>query len=228
MYLTDLDLDILKKLGPFKCNDNIYFYYTEKIDLHNLVSCRGYIDADSATTVNLSNLVICDYITADSATTVDLPKLESCRGSIGASSATTVNLPKLERCSDINAYSATTVDLPKLERCSDINAYSATTLNLPKLESCRGRIDASSATTLNLPKLVICNWDIYAYSATTLNLPKLVGCGTIYVGSNTKKIIIPENLKSKLNYVPYDCEIIHPQTEPKLESFKQYFFRICN
>ena len=49
----------------------------------------------------------------------------------------------------------------------------------------------------------------------------------IYVGSNTKKIIIPESLRHKLKRVPDDCEIIHPQIEPKLENFKQYFFRIC-
>ena len=148
MKLTDLDFEILKKLGPFKCNRNINFGYTKKIDIPNLVSCSGHIDAPFATTLNL----------------------------------------------------------PKLESCSDINAY--------------------SATTLNLPKLVSCNGNIYAYSATTVNLPKLERCGFINVGSKTKKIIIPQNLKNRLQNVPDDCEIIHPQTEPKLESFKQYFFRI--
>jgi hypothetical protein len=148
MYLTDIDLDILKKLGPFKCNRDINFGYTEKIDIPNLVSC--------------------EHIYADSATTLNLPKLESCR-----------------------------------------------------------YIYAESATTVDLPKLVSCSGNIYADSATTLNLPKLERCLAIYVGRNTKKIIIPQNLKNRLQNVPDDCEIIHPQTEPKLESFKQYFFRIC-
>ena len=103
MNLTDLDLDILKDLPPFKCNEDIDLRDIEKVDLSNLVSCDRNIYAPSAKIVKLEKLKYCGKeIIASSATTVELPNLESC-GEIDARLATTLNLSKDRKSTRLNS-----------------------------------------------------------------------------------------------------------------------------
>lgn len=86
-------------------------------------------------------------------------------------------------------------------------------IKLPHVQK-SGNIFAEKATSIDLPQLQQ-SANIYVYNATIINLPQLQQSARIYA-SNAKKITIPSHLREKLNNVPAECEIIHPDKTQSL------------
>jgi hypothetical protein len=192
------DLEKLQSLVDMDIYEDLVWKYRFSLNLPNLKTCEGYINAPNANTVNLENLEICKgYIYAPNANTVNLENLKFCKGTINAGSANIVNLPNLETCKgSINAKRANTVNLEKLKTCErDIYALSANTVNLEKLETCNGYIYAGEANTVNLPNLETCKGNIDAEEANTVNLPNLETCKG-YIDVRSANTVNLENLKT--------------------------------
>lgn len=214
---------------------------TLEINLPNLELSRN-IDAGSALIVNLPRLQKSRDLYFSSVDDLNLPNLIEAEY-ISAARAKKINIPKLQKCNQINARSAVELYLQELREVDYIASNKSIILNLQNLEKITSIININSVKKINIPNLRE-SGSISAQSANEVFLPKLqktkiidaINASEIYLPElkecekiqayNAKKIVILKHLKNKLEGVPQNCEIIHPEEqEVKLESFKRFFSR---
>jgi hypothetical protein len=171
------------------------FYTGETYFLKNLESCSGFIDLSHAPKVILKKLKTCGGINAGSATKIDLGNLESSSYNMILTGTETVDLNKLKECN------------------GNISVSAAKKINLSNLKFLKNGIDCHSAVSLDLKNLETLGGHVFCPSATTIDLRSLKDCyGTVAV-HDAKRIIIPKKFLKRLNYIPKDCEIIHPEEQ---------------
>jgi GNAT superfamily N-acetyltransferase len=178
----------------------IYLGKVQILDLPNLITCSGRIQADQAEIVNMPKLIRAHDLKFYSAKKIDFPNLievsvggmfKEYKGTI-LSKASEIILPKLKKCTEIGSSSEVTkLVIPNLEsiqilNISDLKIDSISIpctevyeldlgrcirVNLPNLEKIE-RLRAVYAKEVNIPKLKYCK-DLYLDSLEFVNLPQL-------------------------------------------------------
>ena len=180
---------------------DIYLGSSGILDLPNLVTCSGRIQADYAAIVNMPKLIRAKDLKFYSAKKIELPNLiEVDSGSTGSgreyygtvtTTAKEIILPKLKKCKQISSSDEVTkLEIPSLKEIEfiDIGNLKVNSISLPcqKMKE----LDLGECQRVNLPNLEEIRI-LRAVWGKEVNIPKLKHCRDLYVDS-MEDVNLPE------------------------------------